>query len=66
MYKKLFKSRYDTKIDGVCAGMAYYLNMDPVVMRLIWVVGAFFTAVIPALILYFICSAIIPREPECF
>ena len=33
--KKLRKS-YDRKICGVCGGIAEYLNIDPTIVRLIW------------------------------
>lgn len=64
MQKKLYKSRTDSKLDGVCAGIAKYLNVDPTLIRLIWVVfslcgGSGFLA-------YLICALIIPREPEEF
>lgn len=32
--KKLYKSTTDKKIDGVCAGIAAYLNLDPTVVRI--------------------------------
>ena len=62
MYKKLYKVRYGAKIDGVCGGLANYLNMDPTIMRLIWVVGTLFFG--SGIIAYFVCSLIIPRELE--
>ena len=34
--KKLTKSRTDRKLCGVCGGFAEYLNLDPTVIRLIW------------------------------
>ncbi len=35
--KKLTKSRNDRKLCGVCGGLAEYLNLDPTIVRLIWV-----------------------------
>ena len=37
MEKKLYRSRNDKKLAGVCAGLAKYLNMDVTVIRLIMV-----------------------------
>lgn len=34
--KRLTKS-YDRKLCGVCGGIAEYFNIDPVIVRLIWV-----------------------------
>jgi len=62
MQKKIYKSRYDNKIDGVCKGIANYFEVDPTIVRLIWVAAALF-GVFPAVIAYIICSLVIPREP---
>ena len=62
MEKKIYKSRYGTKIDGVCKGFADYFGIDPTIVRLIWVAAALF-GVFPAVIAYIICSLVIPREP---
>ena len=36
MKKQLMRSGRDKKIAGVCAGVAYYLDMDPTIVRVIW------------------------------
>ena len=36
--KKLFKSENDKKIFGVCGGIAEYFDVDPTLVRLIWVI----------------------------
>ena len=36
MKKQLMRSGCDKKIAGVCAGVAYYLDMDPTIVRVIW------------------------------
>jgi phage shock protein C len=41
MDKKLTKSSTDRKICGVCGGIAEYLNMDPTIVRLLFVLLAF-------------------------
>ena len=40
--KKLTRSRQNRKIAGVCGGFAEYFDMDPTVMRLLWVITAVF------------------------
>ena len=65
MYKKLYKLRYGAKVDGVCGGLANYLNIDPTIMRLIWVVGTMFLSGW-GIIAYIVCSLIMPREPEYY
>lgn len=37
-YKRLTRSRTDRKIAGVCGGIAQYLNLDPTVVRIIFLV----------------------------
>lgn len=41
MKKQLMRSGRDKKIAGVCAGVAYYLDIDPTIVRVIWGVLAF-------------------------
>ncbi len=38
-YKRLYRSRRDRMIGGVCGGIAEYFSMDPAVVRLIAVLG---------------------------
>lgn len=60
MDKKLYKSRRNVKIDGVCAGIADYLRIDPTIVRLAWVI---FLCTGAGFIAYIACMIIIPREP---
>ena len=62
MQKKLYRSATDKKLAGVCGGVAKYLNMDPTVIRVIWVLLALFGSL--GLIAYIICALIIPEEPS--
>ena len=41
MKKQLMRSGRDKKIAGVCAGIAYYFDIDPTIVRVIWGVLAF-------------------------
>ncbi len=63
MSKKLYKSRTDVKFDGVCAGIANYFSIDPTLVRIIWAILTL-PSVGGGLIVYFICSIILPREPK--
>ena len=60
--KRLYLSKNDKKLVGVCGGIAEYLNVDPTIVRLIWVLMSF--AVGTGLIAYFICALIIPEAPN--
>ncbi len=58
--KKLYRSNTNKIICGVCAGVADYLNLDPTVVRLLWVLVCFFT--LGAGVLAYIIAAIIVPE----
>ena len=60
MEKRLYKSNADKKLDGVCAGIANYFNIDPTLIRLAWVI--FTLAGGCGLIAYIIAAIIMPRE----
>lgn len=62
MEKKLYRSRTDKTICGVCGGLAKYLNMDVTIIRLIVVLLTLFVG--GGLIAYIVCALIIPEEPE--
>jgi len=36
--KRFYRSKSDRKIAGVCGGIAQYLNMDPTLVRILWVI----------------------------
>ncbi len=59
--KKLYKSRKNKVIDGVCGGIAEYLDVDPVLIRLIAVL--FFFTGGATLIAYIVGMIIIPHQP---
>ncbi len=63
MNKKLYRSRNDKMISGVCAGIANYLNIDPTLVRVIYAVLSVFTAFIPCLILYIVLAIDFPPAP---
>ena len=58
--KILTRSKSNKMVAGVCAGLAEYLNMDPTVVRLLFVLGFF--ALHGGLILAYIILAIITPE----
>jgi phage shock protein C len=60
---RLYRSHDERMVAGVAGGLANYLDFDPTILRLLWVVGLLTTGPV-ALVLYFLCALIIPREPE--
>jgi phage shock protein C len=59
--KKLYLSRTDRKIAGVCGGFAKYLDLDPTLVRLIWVMTALFVGW--GVLGYLIAWLVVPEEP---
>lgn len=59
--KKLYKSRTDKIISGVCGGIAKYFDIDPMIVRIVWVAFSFMGA---GIIAYIVCMFIMPDEPQ--
>lgn len=53
--KKLYRSKTDVKISGVCGGLAEYFNIDATLVRLVWVLVSLLTSGIIGLIVYLVC-----------
>ncbi|MBQ6706553.1 MAG: PspC domain-containing protein [Clostridia bacterium] len=62
MEKRLYKSRTDKKIDGVCAGIADYFNIDPTLIRLAWILFCALGG--SGILAYIIAALVIPVQPE--
>lgn len=62
MKRKLYKIEDGKIIDGVCGGLAEYLNADPTIIRLLWVL--FSLAYGAGIILYLIAMLIMPKKSE--
>ena len=60
MEKKLRRSN-DKMIAGVCAGLANYFDLDPTVIRIVYVLLSIFTAFAGVLV-YLILWLIMPKE----
>jgi len=59
--KKIFRSTTDSRLTGICGGIAQYLGVDSTLIRLVLVISAFFSFGTTVL-LYFIASLLIPKE----
>jgi len=61
MAKKLYRSRTDRKIWGVCGGLAQYFDIDPTIVRVI-----FFVSLLCGTLgfwIYIIMAIVVPNEP---
>jgi len=61
MSKKLYKSRTDCKLGGVCGGIAEYFNIDSTLVRLALVVFVLLGG--SGLLAYIIAVLVIPEAP---
>ena len=64
MQKKLYRSRTNKTFSGVCGGLGEYLNIDPTLVRVLWVLLSIFAAGFPGLIAYIVMACVIPEAPE--
>jgi phage shock protein C len=62
-YRKLYRSRTNRMVAGACGGIAEYSNMDPTVVRVLFVVLAFITGG-GALLVYPILWLVVPEAPQ--
>ena len=62
--KKLYKSKKNRVCCGVIGGIGEYFNIDPVILRLFWIVLVIFTALVPGIIAYLIACCIVPEKPK--
>ena len=61
--KKLYRSSKDKKIAGVCAGLAEYFNIDPTIVRVIFVL-LLLPGGLPGLLPYILLWVIVPVNPN--
>ncbi len=62
MEKKIYRSRTNSMIAGVCGGLGEYLNIDPTILRVVAVLLIFADGI--GLLAYLIGWVVIPRRPE--
>ena len=60
MKKRLYRSRDERMIWGVCGGLAKYFDVDPTLIRLIAVLTLFFACT--GILIYIILTIIVPLE----
>ena len=62
MNGRLFRSRDDRVIAGVAGGLADYLDLDPSLVRVLWVILALFSGG-AFLLIYIVMALVVPEEP---
>jgi len=59
--KRVYRSRLDRMVGGVCGGLGDYFEVDPTLIRLLFVLGTLAGG--PGVIAYLILLVIVPLEP---
>ena len=62
MKKRLYKIEEGKILDGVCGGIAEYFDLDPTLVRLLWVL--FSACVGSGVVAYIICALVFPRKSQ--
>jgi phage shock protein C len=61
--KRFMRSLTDTKVAGVCGGIAEYMDADSTVIRLIWALLTLFTGIFFGVLAYLIAWLVMPLAP---
>jgi phage shock protein PspC (stress-responsive transcriptional regulator) len=59
--RRLCKSSHNRVFSGVCGGIGEHLNVDPILIRIAWVI---FGLTLVGIIVYFVVAASIPYDYE--
>jgi phage shock protein C len=62
--KRLMRPRANRKIAGVCAGLAEYFDLDVTLVRVLWLVITFFSALVFGTVGYIVAWIVMPEDPE--
>ena len=58
--KRIYRSKNDRRISGVCGGIAEYFDADPTVIRLLWILFCAMGG--SGILAYIICMIVFPRK----
>ena len=62
MNKKLYRSITNKKLCGVCGGIGEYFDLDPTLIRVLWLCSVFLLG--GGLLAYIICAIIMPTQNQ--
>jgi phage shock protein C len=62
--RKLYRTKRDRRLTGVCGGLGQYFNIDSTVVRILFVVLIIPTAFFTMPIAYLIATMLIPNEQD--
>lgn len=62
MNKKLYRSDKNRMISGVFGGLGEYFNVDPIILRLVFILMTAFTGFFPGIFAYILAVIIVPQK----
>lgn len=62
--RKLYKSNVNRVLEGVCGGIGEYLGLNPLWIRIVWVLLTLNSGFLPGLVLYIVAAIAIPKDPD--
>ena len=62
MQKRLYKSKRNRTLLGVCGGIGEYLDVDPTIIRILWVIFTFMGGA--GILAYIVCALIMCNDPN--
>jgi phage shock protein C len=63
-HRRLMRSATDSRIAGVCGGLAEYLGVDPTIVRLFWAILAIVPGgIVGGIVAYVVAWVIMPKAP---
>jgi len=60
--RRLYRSHTNKVLAGVCGGLGEYFGIDPVLIRLFWLLVVIFSGVIPGIVAYIFAIFIVPKR----
>ena len=61
-YKKLYRSRENRVLGGICGGLGEYFDIDPTLVRVLFVFGAFLGIPGALALIYLVMLIMVPQE----
>lgn len=61
-YKKLYRSRDNRMVSGLCAGIGEYIGIDPTIVRVVVTIASILFVGLPVFI-YLVLIMVVPEEP---
>ena len=59
--KRLYRSKTERVLGGVCGGIGVHLDVDPIIIRIVWVILTCLSLGI-GIVAYIVCWILIPEE----